>query len=305
MVGAFWISHRNSEESSENPCKIEVLWCRNSLYVVAARCTSESRTLLVPLDVPQPPSDGEENGQIQGRFCRQAARCPWASSPSPTRKAKAGQTNSRHSGVSMTSCPASASASTTTVPPVYLRQIQRRHTATAERRSAQSCNGNLKAMRVASVERSSRKRGSASTRSPSSQGGSEAHLVTLGSARADLSGGPCRKSCVRRATRKTSATSAKWLESPMHGHAIDGITRRDIVAIIDTMQPVAGDRAKSALSGLYAWAIDKGYLDINPTMNIRARAQNGGKDARFGRAGACRRCGTPAATMISAASSSC
>ena len=49
------------------------------------------------------------------------------------------------------------------------------------------------------------------------------------------------------------------------------------MAIIDTMQPVAGDRAKSALSGLYAWAIDKGYLDINPTMNIRARAQNGAR----------------------------
>ena len=40
----------------------------------------------------------------------------------------------------------------------------------------------------------------------------------------------------------------------------------------------AADRARTALSGLFGWAIDRGYLDNNPTLNIRARAQSGARD---------------------------
>ena len=35
---------------------------------------------------------------------------------------------------------------------------------------------------------------------------------------------------------------------------------------------MAADRAKAALSGLFAWSIDRGYLDLNPVQNIKRRA---------------------------------
>ena len=41
---------------------------------------------------------------------------------------------------------------------------------------------------------------------------------------------------------------------------------------------VAADRARMALSGLFGWAIDRGYLDANPTLNVRARAQSGARE---------------------------
>ena len=41
---------------------------------------------------------------------------------------------------------------------------------------------------------------------------------------------------------------------------------------------MSADRARVALSGLFSWAIDRGYLDSNPTPNIRARAQGGARE---------------------------
>jgi integrase len=70
-----------------------------------------------------------------------------------------------------------------------------------------------------------------------------------------------------------------WL--PLHKHHIDGITRQNVVAIVDDLERASGkvsaDRARTTLSGLFGWAIDRGYLDSNPTLNIRARAQNGAR----------------------------
>jgi integrase len=64
---------------------------------------------------------------------------------------------------------------------------------------------------------------------------------------------------------------------PLHEHAIDAITRQNIVAVIDDLArdngKVAADRARMALSGLYGWSIERGYCDCNPTMSIKARAQ--------------------------------
>jgi integrase len=63
----------------------------------------------------------------------------------------------------------------------------------------------------------------------------------------------------------------------LHASAIDTITRQTIVAVVDKMEhdsgPVAADRARTALSTFFSWAIDRGYIEINPTMHIRARAQ--------------------------------
>ena len=65
---------------------------------------------------------------------------------------------------------------------------------------------------------------------------------------------------------------------------MDAITRADIVGVVDDLErdsgKVAADRARTALSAFFAWAIDRGYCDSNPTMNIRARNQNGSRDAR-------------------------
>ena len=67
---------------------------------------------------------------------------------------------------------------------------------------------------------------------------------------------------------------------PLHGFAIDAIRRSDVVRIIDDIETnsgkVSADRARTALSTLFAWAIDRGYsIDANPTLNIRSRAQDG------------------------------
>ena len=84
--------------------------------------------------------------------------------------------------------------------------------------------------------------------------------------------------------RPRSHTEAKrYLErawQPLHNHAIDAITRQNVVGVIDDLEgrgKVAADRARMALSGLFGWAIDRGYLDSNPTMHVRSRAQGGGR----------------------------
>jgi integrase len=85
--------------------------------------------------------------------------------------------------------------------------------------------------------------------------------------------------------RERTYTGAKrYLERswrPLHERPIEAITRANIVGVIDDLErnsgKVAADRARTALSALFAWAIDRGYCDANPTMNIRARNQNGAR----------------------------
>jgi integrase len=81
---------------------------------------------------------------------------------------------------------------------------------------------------------------------------------------------------------KTLSEISRYLErtwEPLHAYAIETVTRQMIVGVIDDIERasgnVAADRARTALSGLYAWAIDRGYLEASPTLNIRSRAQNG------------------------------
>lgn len=64
--------------------------------------------------------------------------------------------------------------------------------------------------------------------------------------------------------------------SPLHGQAVEAIDRRQIVKVIDSLAyehgKVTSDRARTALSAFFAWAIDRGYLDLNPVQNIQRRA---------------------------------
>jgi integrase len=63
---------------------------------------------------------------------------------------------------------------------------------------------------------------------------------------------------------------------------VETITRQQIVNVVDDLAvssgKVAADRARTALSTLFGWAIDKGYLDANPTLNVRARATGGSRE---------------------------
>jgi integrase len=66
---------------------------------------------------------------------------------------------------------------------------------------------------------------------------------------------------------------------PLAATAIKAIGRHDIVKVIDDIAAsqgrVAADRARTALSGLYAWAIDGDYCEATPLLHIRRRAENG------------------------------
>lgn len=72
---------------------------------------------------------------------------------------------------------------------------------------------------------------------------------------------------------------ADW--KPLHRYSVDAIKRGDVVRIVDdiadTQGNVAADRARSSLSTLFAWAIDRNHLDANPTLNIRARSSDTGR----------------------------
>jgi integrase len=68
----------------------------------------------------------------------------------------------------------------------------------------------------------------------------------------------------------------------LHKRPISEITRREVVGIIDEMKDARGavtaDRAKTVLSSLYGWAMDKGYIEVNPCAAIRNRAPATGRD---------------------------
>ena len=68
--------------------------------------------------------------------------------------------------------------------------------------------------------------------------------------------------------------------APLHDLPVDAITRADVVGVMDNIEQrgmVAADRARTALSAFFAWAIDRGHCGSNPTMNIRSRNQNGSR----------------------------
>lgn len=72
----------------------------------------------------------------------------------------------------------------------------------------------------------------------------------------------------------------RW--TPLDTHKLEIVARSHIVEVIDSLAKANGkvtaDRAKAALSTFFGWAIDRGYCDLNPTLNIKARAQNGSRN---------------------------
>jgi len=139
--------------------------------------------------------------------------------------------------------------------------------------------GNLKAMRVLASEVKARARLGQDIIAEKAAARSKPAITALGDIVPKyLSARECE-------LRERTYTAAKrYLErswKPLHECAIGAITRADIVGVVDDLErdsgKVAADRARTALSGFFAWAIDRGYCDANPTMNIRARNQNGSR----------------------------
>jgi integrase len=66
-----------------------------------------------------------------------------------------------------------------------------------------------------------------------------------------------------------------------HAQPIDSMRRADVVArlddLVESSGPVAADRAKAAISSLFNWAIERGYLDANPASGIKRRNGNGAR----------------------------
>jgi hypothetical protein len=82
----------------------------------------------------------------------------------------------------------------------------------------------------------------------------------------------------------TYIEASRYLErywKPIHAMAIEGVRRSDLVEVIDTIADehgkVAADRARTALSAFFAWAIDRSYVDFNPVHNLQRRSQSAGR----------------------------
>jgi integrase len=69
---------------------------------------------------------------------------------------------------------------------------------------------------------------------------------------------------------------------PLHEFAADALARKDVVAVLDDIVGARGkvtaDRAKAALSGFYAWLIERGYCDVSPVLNVKRRANGSSRE---------------------------
>jgi len=69
---------------------------------------------------------------------------------------------------------------------------------------------------------------------------------------------------------------------PLHDMALSKIGRADVAARLTAMTekngPVTANRARSALSGLFAWAIGEGWCDNNPVIGTNKRTENAPRD---------------------------
>jgi integrase len=74
--------------------------------------------------------------------------------------------------------------------------------------------------------------------------------------------------------RRTFAEAQRYLRSSyfkrLHNTPVDGITRRDVAACVLAISQkngqIAAARARSALSALFSWAMESGFVEANPTV---------------------------------------
>jgi integrase len=69
---------------------------------------------------------------------------------------------------------------------------------------------------------------------------------------------------------------------PLHGLGLEAITRQAVVGVLDDIAAqqgeVAADRARTALSGVFGWAVERGLCDANQTLSISPRALQRARD---------------------------
>jgi integrase len=69
---------------------------------------------------------------------------------------------------------------------------------------------------------------------------------------------------------------------PLHSLRLDQIDRRKVAALLGDIEtgsgPIARNRARSALSAMFAWCIQEGLLDTNPVSGTGKAAESGGRE---------------------------
>ncbi len=90
--------------------------------------------------------------------------------------------------------------------------------------------------------------------------------------------------CAGRLRASSHSQTARYLQrswASLQAMPIGEISRANVVAALDEIAAsrgnVAADRAKMALSGFFAWAIDRTHIETNPVQNISARSQSEGR----------------------------
>ena len=70
--------------------------------------------------------------------------------------------------------------------------------------------------------------------------------------------------------------------TPLHGLAIEAVTRRELVPLIDDIAENSGrtaaDRLKASLSTFLGWCVERDYIDANPAAGIKHRANGGSRE---------------------------
>jgi integrase len=70
--------------------------------------------------------------------------------------------------------------------------------------------------------------------------------------------------------------------APLHSLPLDEIDRRKVAALLGhietTSGPVSRNRARSALSSFFSWAVAEGLLDLNPVTGTAKAVQNGSRE---------------------------
>jgi integrase len=70
--------------------------------------------------------------------------------------------------------------------------------------------------------------------------------------------------------------------APLHGVPVEALRRGKIVALLDQIVDAHGatgaDRAVSALSSFFAWAIERSYVELSPVIGISRRATGGARE---------------------------
>jgi integrase len=91
-----------------------------------------------------------------------------------------------------------------------------------------------------------------------------------------------KRSALKPATLRETERYLRDHSSPLHRLRLDQIDRRKVAALLGDIEvgsgPIARNRARSALSAMFAWCIQEGLLDTNPVSGTGKAAESGGRE---------------------------